>query len=89
MKSRKTYTAVDIVGLCLLEELAILLAVDHPPIHGYGVGHDLFDEAFLARMTHGIDASFGEREVDGFGEVEGDGGGIADVWEVYELYFGD
>lgn len=71
---------MDVVGLGFFVEFAELgAAVDHAGVHGDGFFEDFVDEAVDSGMAHGVDASFGESEVDGFGEVQGGCGGISEV----------
>lgn len=76
------YSAMDVVRLRFFVEVPNLVAaVDHAGMHGNGFLEDLIDETFDSGLAHGVDASFGEGEVDGFGEVQGGCGWIAEVCE--------
>lgn len=71
---------MHVVSLGFFVEVPELAAaVDHAGVHGDGLFEDFIDEAFDSGMAHGVDASFGEGEVDGFGEVQGGGGWVSEV----------
>lgn len=53
--------------------------VDHAAVEGDGLGEDAVEEVRVLGVAEGVDAAFREGEVDGFGEIEGRGGGVAEV----------
>lgn len=77
---RSPYPSVYIVVLRVLIQAAVRrLSVNHAPSHGDRRRHDVVDERRLARLLHGIDAPFRQRQVDGFCEVERHDARIAKV----------
>lgn len=75
-----SYPAVDVIGLGFFVEVPELTAaVDHAGVHRDGLFEHFVDEAVQSGMAHGVDASFGEGEVDGFGEVQGGCGWVSEV----------
>lgn len=71
LRKVKAYSAVDIISLRSFPELAVASAVDHTSVHGDGVGEDALYEFLSIGLPHGGDAPFGEGEIDGLGEVQG------------------
>ena len=79
--ARRTYAAMYVVGLSLIEKLAVgTAAVEHAASHRYGRGHDTLKQARLTRECHGVDAALRYGKVDGLGEVQRYRGRIAQVW---------
>lgn len=79
-KMRGTYSAVDVVRLRFFVKVPKLAAaVNHAGVHGDGFFEDFIDKTVHSGMAHGVDASFGKGEIDGFGEVQGGCGWVPEV----------
>jgi hypothetical protein len=75
------YPAMSVVELGLLDQLAVLLAMDHSTMHGNGLVQDGGQELWRISMSHRMDTSFGQGEIDGLGEVERYRRGISKIYD--------
>lgn len=56
--------------------------MDHTSIHWNGLTEDFINEVLLIRLLHGLNATLRESQIDGLGEVQRDGGRIAEVYMI-------
>jgi hypothetical protein len=71
---------VDIIVLgCLIEFSGVGLVVDHASAHGNALLQDVIDKPVAVSLSHGIDTSFGQGQIDGSREVEECGRGVSEV----------
>lgn len=83
---RQTNLPMDIIGLRLLVQLGTLGSVNHPPVHGNGLGKDCIEESLAARMPHTVDASLRQCKVDGFSKVKRNSRCISEVYLVVRTF---
>jgi hypothetical protein len=72
---------MNIIILRLFIELSgRILAMNHAPSHGNSFIEDSFQHLRSARLSHGIDATFRESQVDRFREIKGSGRRISEIY---------
>jgi hypothetical protein len=81
MQLKSKYPAMNIIILRLFIEFPRrVLAMNHSSSHGNSFLKNPFQHLKSARLSHSIDATFGESQVDRFCEIQGSGRRIPEIY---------